>query len=333
MARNLFLLCVVCAVLLVIPATVSAADVPSENLYYRPYSALFDPDKFWIMSSPVGQFNDNDRYDLGFENGTLWVKYWYASPQYNDPDWWFEVTLKELVEFWDDGNGQLDTADTVLSTVNLTGNFYSFTMYEDDPADFLTAVHSSNRVGLQFVLTERPREFDDVYALPLPSVGNVYTQMPTEVLVKASFFRSDYNITDTSLALVAQTRVVEGYTVLYQQHLAYTELNITDGTEGGYFSWSTTANDPDSVFTSATYDSVNLTIVYDSHDVMNHGFVIGVRSMAQLSGVYEPPEYLTPERAYGVGIFVSIGIIAVAIAVTIIWRRRALKKDEEVIER
>jgi len=320
--------------MILLPTSASASDSQPDNLYYRPYSALFGTDKFWISSSPVGQFIKGDRYDLGFENGTLWMKYWYFSEQYRDPDWWAEITLKELVEFWDNGNGQLDPSDTVLSTVDLAGQYYSFSSYQGDPTDVLTAMHSSNRVQLKFVLTERPYEFEDSYALPLPLQGQVYTQMPTEVLLQASLFRSDYNITNSSLALVAQTSVVDGYTVLYQQHLSYVELNITDGVEGGYFRWSTTADNPSPVSVFGSYDSFNITCVYPSPDILNHGFVIGVNSLAPLSGITPEPDY-TPEeaKAYGAGIFISIGIIGTAIVVTLIWRKRALEWEEEVIER
>ena len=339
MARKLLLLCLACIFMLLSPTIASASTTPPERLYDRQYSALFDSKKFWISSSTIGQFNKGDDFDLGFENGTLWLKYWYTSEQYRNPDWSFQITFVELMELYDDGDQVLDASDIILSGVNLTGDFYTLSHpieqfgIRNGSKHELTAYHSSGKFQLTFKMTTEPDNYTSTVDLPLPSQDGQLLQMPTEVVVKPSFLGFGGNETNRSIALLMNTSVSEGYSVLYQEHLGYRELNVTNGTEGGYFRWSTTALGLTPHGVVDTWDPSNLTLMYPADDPLDHGLVIGVNSIAPLSGLAETPDYLTDAKAYGVGIFVAIGIIAAAIIATIILRKRALKMEQEVIER
>lgn len=286
-------------------ATVSGDDVENE----REVSYAEDSDGFEMVSESSG-FKINDQFSLSFDEGTITASY-IADPVASPVrDWQLELSLEMLIGFEDNMNGIFDTGDTVVWTEETED--WTFEVSSDDTPlpdggnlTKVTAKSEDSVLTLEFVFTTSPALAGDV---PIS---------PTEVKLNITIDLADVEGTFDMVALVISAETdIESILELEDQD-DFEELNLTQDALGGFFSWSNNATvDGLPATVGSSWSEGDLTLAYPAGNTIVHDPIIGVRSVAPLSGLASTEEILGNPFVFAAGLAFASALVVGAVMVS-----------------
>ncbi len=294
----------------VVFAMIAAAfsAVADEVELEREVSVSEESDSFHAVSISQG-FNVNDRFDLIFDEGTLSLWYTKDTGASVPPSWELEISFEKLSSFVDDGNGRFDSGDAVVSTLDLSDSSYSLT-YSTGPLPdggnktTVTAVSEDGVLTLVFVIATSP---------------TLVGQVP----ISPSDVKLDIRISDLELAgdadYIGLSMSVDSdieSTFDFEDFDGYEQLNLTQAGLGGFFRWADNASvDGVQSPVGAAWFEETLTLSYPAGQLIAHDPIIGVRSMAPLSGLLVALGPIGEPLLYGIGLALATGAVLGAVAI------------------
>jgi len=297
------------AALLVPTAALSVSADELEN--DREVSYVEGPDSFEMVSESSG-FKVNDQFSISFDEGSITATYTADPATTAIRDWQLELTLERVIGFKDNGNGILDSGDTIVWTEDVED--MTFAVISDfaplpDGGNLttVTAVSEGGMLTLEFAFTTSPALVGDV---PIS---------PTDVKLSIRLDLTDSEGTFDKVALVISAEVDYLSTLAYEGEDDHQELNLTHDSMGGFFSWSSNATvDGFSVPVGVSWSENDLALTYPAGDLIVHDPVIGVRSVAALSGIGQVSEIIGNPAVFIAGLaFASALVLG-----TVIVRKR-----------
>ena len=273
----------------------------------REVSVSDGQDSFHAVSSSAG-YKVNDRFDLMFSDGSLTLWYAQNATALSSPSWEFELQFERLVEFQDDGNGRFDAGDIIASSMDLTERSYSMTystvsLPMGGNETTITAVCDGGVLTLVFVITTSAAYADTV---PIS---------PGEVKLGIMIHGYEFVGENTKLGLEMSINVDPGSALAYEELDDSAQLNITKSTMGGFFRWTDTAL-VDGVVApvNASLTADTLTLSYPRGESIVHDPVLGVRSVAPLSGPVAKVGIAGNVLMYFVGVAFATAAVLAAVA-------------------
>ncbi len=309
-----------------IPDAVEAATARNLN-------ALGVPEgRFRIQSLSVGAAPDaaDDEFSVVFERAKFVVEYRPRAGAENRIE--YEMTLKRLVEFIDDGGDigggdivqEWDLTDEywVVSTINTTtvdsGRQFRFTTFP------VPDVPTSRNITLTVTASSR-----------FIRTGSMLVS-PMEVKVDVSIRGWDYNASNSELALKVEVATEAEMTELEAQShdesrgwaSDESQLNVSGELGSIFFSWSNTATvDGQATVVRSTglapiTEGSEFFLIYGRGQVIDHDPKMGVESAAfwaLVNRANQPPSLSWNPVLYALGVAAIAGLVA---ATVVLSRRR-----------
>lgn len=274
----------------------------------RHVSVSEESDSFHAVSGSQG-FNVNDRFDLIFDEGSLSLWYTEDTSASSPPLWEFELSFEELISFVDNGNGRFDSGDTVVSTLDMSESSYSLT-YSTAPLPHggnkttVTAISENGLLTLVFVITSSPTVVGQVPISP--------SDVKLDIRISGSELEGEADHIGLGMSVDADTES----TVDLEDIGGSRQLNLTHSSLGGFFRWADSASvDGVQRPVGVTWVDGTLTLSYQAGELIVHDPIIGIRSMAPLSGRSVVVEPIGDPLLYGVGLALSTAAIFGAVAI------------------
>lgn len=289
-----------------IVATFSAAgdDVEIE----RTVSISEESDSFHAVSDSFG-FNVNDRFDLIFDEGTVSLWYTENTGASNPPSWELDLSFERLFTFVDNGNGRFDAEDAVITALDLADTAYSLThlttlLPDGGNMTTITAAAESGILTLVFVISTSPI-----------SVGTVAIS-PSEVKLDIRISGLELSGGADHIGLGISVDADMESAVSLEEVDDSSQLNLTQSSLGGFFRWADNASvDGVQSPVGAAWLDDRLTLSYPAGQLIVHDPIIGVRSMAPLSGALVAIGPIGEPLLYGVGLALASGAVIGAVAI------------------
>ncbi len=264
-------------------------------------------DSFHAVSDSTG-YNTNDRFDLIFDEGVLNLWYTDNGVGTSAPAWELELAFNQIVEFRDNDNGYFDAGDTVVSTLDLADAAYTLTyatvgLPEGGNKTTITAVHERGVLTLVFVMTTSP------------IVAGTVPISPSQVKMDVRISGYDLVGGGDHLGLRISVDADSSSSLQYEELDHSSELNLSKSSMGGFFKWSDNATvDGVERPVGSSWSEGTLTISYPAGESIVHDPIIGVRSVAPLSGVLAPASIVGSPLIYGIGIAFASATVLGAVA-------------------
>lgn len=274
----------------------------------RHVSVSEESDSFHAVSDSQG-FKVNDRFDLIFDEGSLSLWYTEDTSASNPPLWEFEMSFVELISFVDDGNGRFDSGDAVVSTLDISESSYSLT-YSTAPLPdggnktTVTAVSESGVLTLVFVITSSPTVVGEVPISP--------SDVKLDIRISGLELAGEADHIGLGMSVDADMES----TVDLEDIDGSRQLNLTQSSLGGFFRWADNASvDGVQRPVGVTWVNGTLTLSYQAGELIVHDPVIGIRSIAPLSGQFVAVKPIGDPLLYGVGLALATAAILGAVAI------------------
>lgn len=266
------------------------------------------PDSFEMVSESSG-FKVNDQFSLSFDEGTIVATYTADPAASAIRDWQLELSLETLIGFEDNGNGNLDSGDTIAWT--------------EDPEDWTYEVvsHVTSLPDGGNLTTVKAMSEDSVLTLEFifatsPALASDVPISPTDVKLNITINLVDAEGNFDMVALVISAEADFESILEHEEMDGREELNLTHDGLGGFFLWSDNATvDGNLAVVGSSWSEGDLTLTYPAGDSIVHDPIIGVRSVAPLSGLASAKEILGNPILFTAGLaFASALVVGAVIA-------------------
>lgn len=303
--RMLALLSLAAVIAMIVAAFSTAAD---EIELEREVSISEESDSFHAVSDSQG-FNVNDRFDLIFDDGTVSLWYTEDTSASDPPSWELDLAFETLFTFEDNGNDRYDGEDIIVNTLELDDTTYSLThsatiLPDGGNKTTITASSEGGILTLVFVITTSPTSVDTVAISP--------SDVKLDIRISGLDIQGGADHVGLGISVDADLES----SVDLEEVDDSSQLNLTQSSLGGFFRWA------DSAFVDgvqrpvgATWFDETLTLSYPSGQLVVHDPIIGIRSMAPLSGSLVKLGPIGEPLLYGLGLALATGVILGAVAI------------------
>ncbi len=299
------------SIVIFLTMVVAASSAAAEDVEIdREISVSEESDSFHAVSDSQG-FKLNDRFDLIFDEGTLSLWYTENTSASDPPSWEFEISFERLFTFMDDGSGRFDGGDTVVNSLDMSDTSYSLA-YSTAPLPnsghktMITAASEEGILTLGFVITTSPTVVGEVAISP--------SDVKLDIRISGLELSGEADHIGLGMSVDADTES----TVELEGLDGSEQLNLTQSSLGGFFRWADNASVDDvQQSVGATWLDETLTLSYPVGQLIVHDPVIGIRSMAPLSGPLAALKPIGEPLLYGVGLALATAAVLGAVAIRI----------------